>query len=78
MNGGRPSLNRIGQFSQFPTKINETVSTLNSDGEGKQITWIVGCGMILASVMKTISLTQLLSTCMDACGKGCKVRNSER
>jgi hypothetical protein len=33
--------------------------------------------MILASVMKTISLTQLLSTCMDASRKGCEVRNIE-
>lgn len=33
--------------------------------------------MILASVMKTISLTQLLSSCMDASRQGCEVRNTK-
>lgn len=34
-----------------------------------------GIRMILASVMKTISLTQLLSSCMDASRQGCEVSN---
>lgn len=37
-----------------------------------------GGRMILASVMKTISLTQLLSSCMDASRQGCEVSRRPR
>lgn len=55
------------------------ITQANRRGEGNKIVCRIACfGMILAAVMKTISLTQLLSTCLDASGKGCKVTNLKK